>query len=125
MVNHWRRKEREDPTYDRAKLQRSKAINAFGACFTFVVLVIVLYSKFTHGAYIVVIAMPLLFMLMRAIHRHYEWVAEEIHVGEVRSVMPARNHAVVLVSSLSVPTVRALDYARSINTHSLPAVNIV
>jgi amino acid transporter len=125
MVNHWRTKEREDPTYDRAKLQRSKAINAFGACFTFVVLVIVLYSKFTHGAYIVVIAMPLLFMLMRAIHSHYEWVAEEIHVGEVRSVMPARNHAVVLVSSLSVPTVRALNYARSINTHSLHAVCVV
>ncbi len=125
MVNHWRRIEREDPTFDRAKLQRSKAINAFGAIFTFVVLVIVLYSKFTHGAYIVVIAMPLIFMLMRGIHSHYQHVAEELRVAEVRLVLPARNHAVVLVSSLSAPTVRALNYARSIHAHSLQAVCIV
>jgi amino acid transporter len=125
MVKHWQRKEVEDPTANRATLRRSKAINAFGAIFTLVVLVIVLYSKFTHGAYIVVIAMPVIFLLMKGIHRHYERVAEQIHLGEVRAVLPARNHAVVLVSNLSVPTVRALNYARSINAHSLQAVCVV
>ena len=48
----------------------------------------------------------------------------EIRVETVRPVLPARNHVVVLVSSLSVPTVRALDYARSIRPHSLQAVSV-
>ena len=124
MVVHWRRRE-NDPDVDCSQLRRSKAINAFGACFTFAVLVIVLYSKFTHGAYIVVIAMPIIYLLMRSIHRHYVRVAEQLRTSEEDWRLPTRNHAVVLVSSLSVPTVRAIQYARSVRPHSLQAVCVV
>jgi amino acid transporter len=124
MVVHWRRREATDPAADRGELRRSKAINAFGACFTFVVLVIVLYSKFTHGAYIVVIAMPLILLLMKLVNRHYATVSDEIAVDSVRAVLLSRNHVVVLVSNLSVPTVRALNYARSIRSHTLEAVSV-
>jgi amino acid transporter len=124
MVVHWRRKEVDALPGERGTIARGKAINAFGACFTFVVLCIVLYSKFAHGAYLVVLAMPVLYLLMRGVHGHYRTVSEEIRVDTVRPMLPSRNHAVVLVSSLSVPTVRALDYARSIRPHSLQAVSV-
>ncbi|MEO6714294.1 MAG: APC family permease [Mycobacteriales bacterium] len=124
MVRHWQREARDYPNADRGQLARAKAINTIGAVMTALVLVIVLYSKFTHGAYIIVIAIPILFALMRGVNRHYRQVSEQIHVDQVRSVLPSRNHAVVLVSSLSVPTVRALNYARSIHAHTLQAVSI-
>ncbi len=53
---------------------RSRLINAFGLAMTGSVLVIVLATKFTKGAWIVVLAMPLIYLLMKAIHRHYERV---------------------------------------------------
>ncbi|MEP7054418.1 MAG: APC family permease, partial [Actinomycetota bacterium] len=124
MVRHWQQEGRDHPNADRGEIARAKAINAVGAVMTAVVLVIVLYSKFTHGAYIVVIAIPILFALMRGVRRHYQEVADQIRVEKVRAVLPARNHAVVIVSALTVPTVRALNYARSINAHTLQAVSI-
>jgi hypothetical protein len=124
MVRHWQKEARDNPAADRGEIARAKIINTIGAVMTAVVLIIVLYSKFTHGAYIVVIAIPILFALMRAVHRHYQRVANQIQLDHVRAILPARNHAVVLVSNLSVPTMRALNYARSINAHTLQAVSI-
>ena len=73
-------------------------INAGGAVLTGLVLVVVLITKFTHGAYLVVIAMPVLFALMKAIERHYRHVGEELAPGPGGISMPSRIHAVVLVS---------------------------
>lgn len=123
MVQHWRRLKRTGEASSR-EVTPGLIINSLGSATTGLVLVIVLLSKFTHGAYIPVIGGVLLFVLMRAIKRHYARVAGQIKLNEVRSVLPARNHAVVLVSSLSVPTLRALNYARSINAHTLQAVSI-
>jgi hypothetical protein len=124
MVQHWRNVMRDDPTANRAQVVRSMAINIVGASTTALVLVIVLYSKFLRGAWIPVCGGVILFFLMKAIHRHYSRVARQIKLDQPRQVLPARNHAVVLVSSLSVPTLRALNYARSINAHTLQAVSI-
>ncbi|HZG95834.1 MAG TPA: APC family permease [Mycobacteriales bacterium] len=126
MVAHWRRESRErrargEPTGD---IPRSLAINLAGSATTALVLVIVLWSKFIHGAWIPVVAGVILFATMKAVNRHYVRVARQIKLNEVREVLPARNHAVVLVSSLSVPTLRALNYARSINAHTLSAISI-
>ena len=82
MVRHWSRELRRRPTRRRAgAMRRSQAINAVGAVATGVVLVIVLVTKFTHGAWIVVIAMPLLFLLMVRIRRHYDTVDAELRPG--------------------------------------------
>lgn len=124
MVRHWQTEARQNPAANRGEIARAKGINTIGAVMTAVVLIIVLYSKFTHGAYIVVIAIPILFALMRSVHRHYKHVADQIQLDHARAILPARNHAVVLVSNLSVPTMRALNYARSINAHTLQAVSI-
>ena len=125
MVLRWTRKLRTEEAPDvRARVQRSRAINMVGFLVTGVVLVIVLFSKFTHGAWIVVVAMPVLFGIMKAINNHYARVAKELRLASTRPVLPARNHAVVLVSQLHNPTLRALNYAKSLNAHTLIALYV-
>lgn len=126
MVRHWRR-ELATPagSGDRGAILRRMAINAFGACLTAVVLVIVLITKFTHGAWIVVIAMPVLFAGMKGVRRHYETVAAEVAVAPGdRPRTLAENHVMVLVSSVNAPSLRALSYARTLRPASLTAVTV-
>ena len=79
MIRHWNRLLRtETDKGARRRMVRSRAINTVGACFTAVVLVIVLISKFASGAWIVVVAMPVIWLTMRGIHRHYDNVAVEL-----------------------------------------------
>jgi hypothetical protein len=124
MVRRWNRKLRDEPDADRATIMRSRAINMVGSATTGVVLVIVLISKFAKGAWIVVLGMPILFFVMKGISRHYERVARELRLASTRPVLPARNHAVVLVSQLHNPTLRALNYAKSIKPHTLTALYV-
>jgi amino acid transporter len=125
MVRHWTndlRTER-DPVA-RRRIHRARLINGFGAVLTGVVLVVVLITKFTHGAYLVVIAMPAIFLLMKAIERHYRRVAAELAPDPGGMVLPARIHAVVLVSKLHKPTLRALAYARATRPDTLTALTV-
>jgi amino acid transporter len=125
MVQHWTRKLSLTP--DRASqraIRRSRVINGVGAVFTGLVLVIVLITKFTHGAWIVVVAMPAVFVLMRAIRRHYERLTVELQPGPAGVTLPSRIHAVVLVSRLHTPTLRALAFARATRPTTLTAVTV-
>ncbi|TAL24426.1 MAG: APC family permease [Frankiales bacterium] len=126
MVKHWNRLLRSGAVSSdrRAGVRRSRAINALGAALTGLVLVIVTITKFTHGAYLVLIAMPILYLLMQAIHRHYEQVAVELDPGDEVVPLPSRNHAIVLVSKLHAPTLRALAYARATRPHDLIALTV-
>ncbi|ARF58804.1 APC family permease [Streptomyces gilvosporeus] len=126
MVKHWN-KELAQTTEPgrRLHMHRSRVINTVGATFTGIVLVIVLITKFLHGAWIVTIAMPLLFFLMKAIHRHYQSVATELSVpDDARAEPPSRNHAIVLVSTIHAPTLRAIGYAKSIRPDTIEAVTV-
>jgi hypothetical protein len=126
MIRHWNRLLRT--TTDRGvrrHMLRSRVINTIGACFTGVVLVIVLISKFASGAWIVVVAMPVIWLTMRGIFRHYESVALELEPdGEAPVTLPASNRAVVLVSKLHLPTLRALAYARATRPTHLEAITV-
>ncbi len=124
MVRHWTRK---IPTADAAaagKMKRARIINSVGAAATFVVLIVALVSKFLKGAYLVCIAIPIIFVLMKAIHRHYTRVKAELQLESARPVLPSRNYAIVPVSSLNNPTLRALNYAKAIRPHRLEAVTV-
>jgi amino acid transporter len=126
MLRHWTRhlKTETDPGV-RHRMMRSRLINAIGMTMTGAVLIIVLISKFTQGAYIAIIAMVLLFVLMKLIHRHYDAVAEEMALveGEDRT-LPSRVRAIVLVSKLHKPTLRALAFAKASRPNTLEAVTV-
>ncbi|MDI1462181.1 APC family permease [Catellatospora sp. KI3] len=123
MVRHWNRLLRVEPDpRQRRHMHRSRIVNGLGAVFTGLVLVVVLVTKFTHGAYLVVIAMPVLFVMMRAIRAHYDRVAAELAPDPGGMVLPSRIHAVVLVSKLHKPTLRALAYARATRPDTLTAL---
>ncbi|TXK39502.1 APC family permease [Nonomuraea sp. C10] len=127
MVIHWTRRLRtEDDLKARHQMHRSRTINFFGAVMTGLVLVVVLVTKFAVGAWIVCIAMPLLFLMMKGIRRHYDNVAAELELTEDvdMTTLPARNHAIVLVSKVHKPTMRALAYARATRPSTLEAITV-
>jgi amino acid transporter len=129
MVRHWNAVLRGPVTPEkRRRILRSRLINTIGAVMTGTVLVIVTITKFTHGAWIVFVAMPVLFLLMRGIRRHYDKVSAELAVaGDEHpdaALLPSRVHAIVLVSKIHKPTLRALAYARIGRPDVLEAVTV-
>jgi len=126
MIRHWNRHLRtETDAKIRRHMIRTRVINSVGACFTAVVLVIVLVTKFISGAWIVVVAMPVIWLGMRGIRRHYDQVTLELAPPRNLSItLPAHNRAIVLVSKLHLPTLRALAYARATRPSHLEAVTV-
>ena len=125
MIRHWNRllRTERDPVA-RRRMRRSQSINAFGMCMTGAVLVIVLLTKFLLGAWIAIAAMVVIFATMGGIRRHYDRVSAELVPTGDEDILPSRNHAVVLVSRLHKPTIRALAYARAIRPDSLTALTV-
>lgn len=128
MIRHWNRHlavEKDDAA--RRRMQRSRIINIVGAGMSGTVLVVVLLTKFLHGAGYALAAMAVLFLLMLAIRRHYDHVTEELAVEEgdtQHQLLPSRVHAVVLVSTIHKPTLRALSYARATRPSTLEAITV-
>ena len=125
MIRHWTRhlKTEKDPN-TRRRMQRSRVINSIGLSFTAVVLVIVLITKFLAGAWITIVAMVVFFLIMQGISRHYANVAEELAANEEDKVLPTRVHAIVLVSKLHKPTLRALAFAKATRPNVLEGVYV-
>jgi amino acid transporter len=125
MIRHWNRNLpiTEDPAR-RRQMRRSRVINSIGAVVTSLVLVIVLVSKFTQGAWIAIVAMIVLFTMMRGIRRHYDAVHEELAPDDADDVLPSRVHAVVLVSRIHKATLRAVNYARATRPSTLVALTV-
>ena len=123
MVRHWRRVLR-GPTEDKAgpgidgasAADRRSAkvgliINSTGAVMTVLVLVIVTITKFTHGAYLVFFAIPILAFLMLGVKRYYRDVEHEIAIDDTTKFGATGDLAIVLVNRLQKPVVKAIDYA--------------
>ncbi|MEV5430192.1 APC family permease [Streptomyces sp. NPDC052701] len=128
MVRHWNRHlATERDQAERRRMVRSRAINAFGAFFTGLVLVVVLVTKFTHGAWVALLGMVIFYVTMTAIRKHYDRVAEEIAAPDGPSddiVRPSRVHSVVLISKIHRPTLRALSYAKLLRSDTLEALSV-
>jgi amino acid transporter len=125
MIRHWNRALRDATGAARARMLRSRLINGFGFVLTSLVLVIVLATKFTRGAWIVVVAIPILVFVMSSIRRHYARVRVELATtSSDKMVLPARVHTIVLVSKIHKPTLRALAYARATRPTVLEAVTV-
>jgi amino acid transporter len=125
MVRHWNREMRleRDPQVRRG-MRRSQVINTVGGSLTSVVLVIIVITKFTHGAWLVLLAMPILFALMKAINRHYSNVAAQLVPDSDARMLPSKVHAIVLVSKVHKPTLRALAFARATRPDHLTALTV-
>ncbi len=123
MIRHWTRHLRteQDPA-TRRKMFRSRLINSFGLAMTASVFVVVLLTKFLAGAWIAILAMIVFYMILRAIRKHYDRVAEELVIQDSDPMLPTRVHAIVLVSKLHRPTMRALAYAKATRPNVLEAV---
>ncbi|MER7660613.1 MULTISPECIES: APC family permease [unclassified Streptomyces] len=128
MVRHWNRHlQTEKNVARRRRMIRSRAINTFGAFFTGLVLVVVLATKFTHGAWVALLGMVIFYGTMSAIRKHYDRVSEEIAAPDEPTddtARPSRVHAIVLVSKLHKPTLRALSYAKLMRVDKLEALSI-
>ncbi|MFF5226804.1 APC family permease [Dactylosporangium sp. NPDC000521] len=125
MIRHWNRLLRTvRDRSTRSRMIRSRTINMIGLSMTGAVLVVVLITKFLLGAYIAIIAMIVIYFLMVGIKKHYDTVARELMPSEDRPVLPSRNHAVVLVSKVHRPTLRAVAYAQATRPDSLTALTV-
>ena len=124
MVRRWNRNIPRSPPPQRRRMRVSRGINLVGAASTGVVLVIVLYTKIAH-AWIAIVAMVVIFVLMKAIRGHYDSVAVELDLADsAKPILPSRNHAVILVSRLHQPTMRAVSYAKATRPSSIEALTI-
>lgn len=126
MIRHWTRElrtEREPKV--RGRIVRSRIINTIGATATGAVLIVVLVSKFTHGAYLAVVAMGVLFALMLTISNHYRAVERELALTpDSDRALPSRVRGVVLVQRVNLPTARAIAFARAARSTTLTAVTV-
>jgi amino acid transporter len=123
MVVHWTRMLRNGCA-NPGQVYRSRAINAVGATLTFTVLVIVTITKFTHGAWLVFVIMPILFIVMIRINRYYRRVTEGVTVDETTRFGATGDHAIVLVGNMQKPMLKAIDYAIAARHDSLEAIHV-
>ena len=107
-----------------ANWKKSLAINAVGALATFVVLCVFIATKFIHGAWIVVVVIPLLVLLFRAIHKHYVMVAKQLSTEGLEQIQPIKHTVIVPISGIHRGVVNALQYARSIASDGVQAVYV-
>ncbi|MER6202130.1 APC family permease [Streptomyces sp. NPDC001586] len=113
MVRHW--------YGERPKGWQTKAaLNGFGAVLTGVSAVVVTATKFTEGAWLIVLALPLIVLVFEKVHRAYAEIGERLELGRVPQP-PHQAHSLVVVpvSGLSRLTCQALTAARSLGDEVL------
>ena len=107
-----------------AHWKKSIVVNGLGAIATFIVLVVLVITKFIHGAWIVVVLIPLLVAMFRAIHRHYLDVAKQLTTEGVEGLRPIRHEVIVPISGIHRGVIKALEYAKSIAPEHVTALYI-
>jgi hypothetical protein len=114
-----------DAVTERKHWKKSLAINLLGAIATAVVLMVFIATKFMHGAWLVVVMIPLLVILFLAIHRHYVSVARQLSMEAISDTLePIKNTVIVPISGIHRGVVNALRYAKSISPESVTAVYV-
>jgi amino acid transporter len=118
------RAERGKLLSEAAHWKKSIVVNGLGAAATLVVLVVLVITKFLHGAWIVVVLIPLLVGLFRAIHRHYVDVATQLTTEGLEKLRPIGHEVIVPVSGIHRGVLRALQYAKTIAPEHVTALYI-
>lgn len=119
MVRH-HQKQREE------NWRRHAIMNGVGSVATLIVLVIVATTKFTSGAWVPLVLIPLIILMFKSIRRHYLRVDRALEANLTAGMIrPRRNTVVVLVGNVHGGAVQALSYAKSLNPNYLVAVRLV
>jgi amino acid transporter len=113
-----------DEVTDGKHWKKSIVINAVGAVATFIVLCVFIATKFIHGAWIVVVVVPLLVFMFRAIHKHYVGVAKQLSTEGLSEIRPIKHTVIVPISGIHRGVVSALQYAKSIAPDHVQAVYV-
>ncbi|HEV7683872.1 MAG TPA: APC family permease [Pyrinomonadaceae bacterium] len=113
-----------DEVTDRTHWKKSILINAVGAVATFIVLCVFIATKFIHGAWIVVVVVPLLVLMFRAIHKHYVGVAKQLSTEGLGEIHPIKHTVIVPISGIHRGVLAALQYAKSIAPDHVQAVYV-
>lgn len=94
--------------------RKKLVINGIGAVTTAIATTIIASTKFMHGAWIVIVLIPLFIMMFRGIRSHYKAVAEQVALSRGhRPPMPRRNIVLIPIGGVNRAVIRAVDYARS------------
>jgi amino acid transporter len=99
------------------------AINATGAVATGGALAVIAITKFSHGAWIVIVLIPIFVVAFLRTHRHYFYVRTQLSLVQIEPDRPIRHTAIVPISAVNRATVYALRYAKSI-AHEVEAVHV-
>lgn len=103
----------------------SITINAIGASVSFVVLLVIAVTKFTHGAWAVIVLIPLLVWMFRSINHHYLEIARQLSTeGLTPSAVIPRHQVLVPISGIHRGVIYALEYAKSIAPGHVTAVYV-
>jgi amino acid transporter len=113
-----------DEVTDATHWKKSIAINGLGAIATFIVLCVFVVTKFLHGAWIVVVIIPLLVLMFRAIHKHYVRVAKQLSTEGLAQLQPIENIVIVPISGIHRGVINALRYAKAIAPDGVRAVYV-
>lgn len=114
-----------DEVTEHGQWKRSLAINLIGAVATAVVLTVFVATKFLHGAWLVVVMIPLLVLMFHAIHRHYLAVARQLSVETIDwSLKPVKHAVIIPISGIHRGVIAALRYATSIAPGNVRAVYV-
>ncbi len=117
MVRHWLRERDRGPDAGKG-WRRSIVINAIGAATTGLVLVVITSTKFVHGAWIVVAAIPFIVFGLLVVHRHYEDVHDALGAGGLTVDPLARHRFVLLIRDLGPATSEAFAHVRALRPDS-------
>lgn len=123
MVRHWLSLLRGAGDRPRWLLGRL-ALNAAGAVCTAAVLVVVAATKFTHGAWIVFVLIPVLFTLLLGVNRYYARVEAEVGADAAAEFGNAGDLGIVLVGRITKPAQKALDYALAARHATVLAIHV-
>ncbi|HEU4403060.1 MAG TPA: APC family permease [Candidatus Polarisedimenticolia bacterium] len=115
VMRHLRRRE--------GRFRLHAAVNAAGATATGAALLVIAVTRFRHGAWIVILLIPMFVILFLRTHRHYFFVRRQLSLQEIEPERPLRHTAIVPISAINRATIYALRYAKSI-AHEVEAVHV-
>jgi amino acid transporter len=128
MVAYWRRtrgRQLDEQSRARVRWRHSLAVNLLGCAATGIVTAVVLATKFTHGAWVVVVIMPMIVLALGRIHRRHEEVGAQLRRGAVDTIRrPIHNTVLLYVEDLDAATHEALSYVHFLEEDEVRAIHV-